>query len=562
MGRYCRDILTGKIPAGKPVRLAIERHVRDLKFGPKRGLKFDAKAAAYTIEFFENFLFLDESTPFKLEGWQQFIIGSLFGWMGEDGYRRFRTAYVEVGKGNGKSPQAAGIGLFGLFADGEPQAEIYAAATKKDQAKILFRDAENMWSYSPHLRARIEKHVNNLSVHSTASFFRPISSETRGLDGPRVHMGLIDEIHEHPNDIVVNKMRAGTKSRKQALIFEITNSGYDRHSVCFQHHDYSLKILKSVLEDDSWFAYVCQLDPCAKCEDEGKVSPACNKCDQWTDEKVWIKANPNLGVSIKLKYLREQVREAQGMPAKENIVKRLNFCMWTESSVRWMPMNAWDMCGRERIDPAELQGQRCYVALDLSSVNDLTSAGFIFPDFGNVVLSFNWIPQDNMQERIKRDRVPYDQWIKAGLLKATPGNVVDYNFIRKDIQELGKRFDIQEIAYDPFNATQLCGDLQNEDGFQMVVVRQGMLELGPATKSFEIKVKHEEIKHGGNPLLRWAISNVTTIQDASGNYRPDKERSLEKIDPIVALIMASGRADAHGESGGKSIYESRGVLMI
>lgn len=560
VGQYCRGVLSGAVPAGEAVRLAIRRHLADLKNGASRGLIFDQESAAYAIEFFEAFLALGEGNfegkPFLLSPFQQFIIASLFGWKTRDGYRRFRTAYVEIGKGNGKSPLAAGIGLFGLVADGEAGAEIYSAATVKDQAKILFRDAERMVDASPHLKELVKNHVNNLSCGE--SFFRPISSEKRGLDGKRVHMALVDEVHEHASAIVVDKMRAGTKGRRQALIFEITNSGHDRNTVCYQHHEYSLKVLQGILEDDSWFAYICQLDVCAECKAEGKTMPSCEKCDQWTDPAVWIKANPNLGVSIQPKYLVEQVREAQGMPSKENIVKRLNFCIWTEQAVRWMPMDAWDECGREPVDPEALSGHRCFAAFDLSSTSDLASFVAVFPDDGNAVISLNWIPEKNMALRIKRDRVPYDLWQKQGLLKATQGNVIDFRAIRKDIQGFGQKYQVQEIRYDPWNAAQIAIELQEEDGFKMVQHRQGTASMTAPTKSLEAKVLRGDLRHGGNPLMRWCASNVAVSTDPAGNIKPDKERSTEKIDPIVALIMANGSADANPDAG----YTDPEVMVV
>jgi phage terminase large subunit-like protein len=555
-------VLQGKIPVGRLVFLTVERHLADLLDGPARGLWFDGEEAARAVDFFERFLCLAEGDfagkPFLLEPWQQFILASIFGWKAADGYRRFRTAYIEIGKGNGKSPLAAGIGLYGLLADGESSAEIYSAAVVKDQAKILFRDAENMRDASPMLSSRIAKHINNLSVHATSSYFRPISSEKRGLDGKRVHMALIDEIHEHPSATVVDKMRAGTKGRRQALIFEITNSGYDRHSVCYHHHEFSEKVLERLIENDSWFAYVAQLDACGKCRDEGKTSPNCEHCDQWTDEAVWTKVNPNLGVSIRLKYLREQVAEALEMPSKENIVKRLNFCMWTEQSVRWMPMDKWDACAAQ-VYPESLRKHACYGGLDLASISDLAAFVLLFPEDDKYkVLPFFWIPEDTARIRSEKDRVPYDQWIKEGLIKATEGNVIDYDVIRHDINELADAYDIREIDFDPWNSSQIVTQLAS-DNFTMVEIRQGFQSLSAATKELEKLVRGGELVHGGNPVLRWNASNVSVRSDPSGSIKPDKERSTEKIDGISALVNAIARVI---RVEGPSVYASRGVRTI
>jgi len=544
------------------VFLAVERHVADLRDGKARGLHFDEADARHVIDFFEKYLCLAEGDhdgkPFILEPWQQFILANLFGWKGEDGFRRFRTAYVELGKGNGKSPLAAGIGLYGLLADREAAAEIYSAAVVKDQAKILFRDAENMRDSSPLLKARIDKHINNLSVADSSSYFRPISSEKRGLDGKRVHMALIDEIHEHPDATVVDKMRAGTKGRRQALIFEITNSGYDRHSVCYHHHEFSEKVLAGLIVNDTWFAYVAQLDVCDKCRDEGKTSPSCELCDQWTDEKVWKKANPNLGVSIKTKYLREQVNEAQGMPSKEGIVQRLNFCIWNEHYIRWMPMDKWDACGLAKIYPESLQGKPCIAGLDLANTSDLAAFVLLFPEEIVKLLAFFWIPEEAAARRSQRDRVPYEQWIKEGYIKATEGDVIDYDVIKADIAEIAQLYRIQEIAFDPWNATQITTQLAS-DGFKMVEIRQGYQSLSAPTKELEKLIRAKEIAHGANPVLRWNASNVSVRQDPAGNIKPDKERSSEKIDGITGTINALSRII---RSSGDSVYEQRGVLLV
>ncbi len=549
--RYARDVTAGTILAGRLVRLAGERHLRDLKEGPARGLSFDVRAAIRAIQFF-GFLHLAEGEhagkPFQLEPFQQFIVGMLFGWKGPDGFRRFRTGYGEIGKGNGKSPLAAGIGLLGFLADGEIGAEIYSAAVTRDQAKIVYLDAEKMVDASPALSRRVEKTVSNMAVLRTNSFFRPVSSEARGLDGKRVHMALIDEIHEHPSAHVVDKMRAGTKGRRQALIFEITNSGYDRNSVCWNHHDYSVKVLEGVIEDDSWFAYVCQLDPCEACQKAGRTQPSdgCEYCDQWTDESVWIKANPCLDVSITRKYLREQVREAVGMPSKQNIVRRLNFCAWTEQSVRWIDMGVWDDCNFP-VNLEELRGRQCFGGLDLSSTTDISAFVLLFPrEDGEpwpVVCRF-WVPREHVRRRAEKDRVPYDQWIREGYIEATEGNVIDYDVIRKRIREDAERFNIKEIAFDRWNSSQLCIQLQS-DGTEMIPFGQGFASMSAPTKELEKRILGRQIAHGGHPVLRWMISNVSVKQDPAGNLKPDKSKSSERIDGVVALIMAQGRVTVH-----------------
>jgi phage terminase large subunit-like protein len=531
---YARAVIDGRIVAGEPVRQACARHLRDLDEGSARGLDWDVRAAQHALDFFPRFLRLAEGAhagaPFRLQPWQQFIVGSLFGWRGGDGHRRFRRAYIEVAKGNGKTPLAAGIGLYGLIADDEPGAEIYCAAVSRDQAHIAFRDCRAMAEGSPDLAARLTIETHNIADVTTRSFLRPVSSEARSLDGKRVHMALIDEVHEHPNSLVVEKMRAGTKGRRQALIVEITNAGYDRHSVCWQHHDYSIKLVAGAMQNDAWFAYVAALDP----------------GDAWeTDETCWIKANPNLGVSITPAYLREQVRETAGLPAKRNLVARLNFCEWTEGVTRWLDLERWDACGGHDRATA-LEGRRIWLGLDLASTTDLTALVAIAPESDGdtetyIVRAECFVPEDSARERIRTDRVPYDQWAREGWITLTPGNVIDDRAIEARIHDWAERAEIVEVAYDPWNATALVTRLV-EAGVPCVPIRQGWSSLTGPTKLLETLVQSGRLRHDGNPVLRWCAANVVTEEDAAGNIKPSKARSTECIDAIVALITALARA--------------------
>jgi phage terminase large subunit-like protein len=560
--RYTRDIVDGRLIACELVRLACERHLRDLE---RDDIRFDRALAARAIGFFRDVLRLNggqfEGKPFVLAPWQAFIVGALFGWLNDAGKRRFRVGYVEIAKGNGKTPLAAGIGHYMLTADKEKRAEVYAAATKKDQAMILFRDAAAMSSQSPALSRRLKPsgvfpNTWNLADPETGSFFRPVASDD-AQSGRRVHCGLVDELHEHRSGLVVDMMRAGTKGRDQALIFEITNSGYDRHSICRQHHEYSEKVLAGVFDDDSWFAYVCGLDPCEKCRAEGHTQPksGCKSCDDWTDESVWPKANPNLGSSVTLQYLREQVREAKGMPAKQNVVRRLNFCEWTEQADRWVDLSLWDG-GRQPLELEDLRGRLCYGGLDLGRVNDLSALALLFPPIAagerwKALLKF-WCPEADVTVRSKRDRVPYDVWQRAGLVTATPGNATDFDFIEAAIVELAGIYEIRELAYDRTFAGELVQGLMAE-GITMVPFGQGFLSMGSPTAELARMLLAGELQHGGNPVLRWNASNVAVATDPAGNLKPDKERSLERIDGIVALIMAIGRATIQPEEDDGSI---------
>lgn len=530
---YAEDVVAGRIIAGELVRLACERHLRDLKEGAARGLTWHPERGEHAIGFIEclrHYQGVDAGNRFLLSPFQRFIVGVLFGWYAEDGaFRRFRVGYVEIAKGNGKTPLAAAIGLYGLTADGESGAEVYSAAVSRDQAKICFRDAFQFVASSPALSKRLVCGENNLAYAATASFFRPVSSEGRGLDGKRPHIVVVDELHEHPSSIVVDKMRAGTKGRTRTLILEITNSGYNTESVCFEHHDYSVKVLKGVIQNDAWFAYVAALDE----EDE-----------PFEDETCWPKANPNLGVSVTVQYLREQVREAKDIPSKRSLVLRLNFCRWTSASENWGDIDKWDLCAGQ-VDEEKLKGRRCYGAIDLASRSDICAEALFFPpaeegERWKVLMRF-WLPEAAVKRRVEKARLPYDQWVREGWLRTTPGDVTDYAFIKKQVLDDAQSFDLVRMAIDRWNATQLCNELQDE-GIVMVLFGQGFASMSAPMKELEAKYLSGLLDHGANPVLRWMFSNVVAKQDPAGNIKPDRAASTEKIDGIVALVMAEGMA--------------------
>lgn len=532
------------------VRQACQRHLNDRAHADARGWLFDEAAADHAIGFFERFLCLPDTKdaagdprPFLLEPWQAFIVGSLFGWRSPAGMRRFRTAYIEVGKGNGKTPLAAGIGLYGLVMDGERAAEIYSAAVTFQQANILFMDAVRMRELSPHLASRLFHSVNNLAYEPTLSFFRPVSSEHRQLDGKRVHMGLIDEIHEHPNALVVNKIRAGCKGRSQPLIVEITNSGYNRTSICWQHHDYSRHVLSGTASDDAWFAYVCALD-------EGD--------DPLEDEGCWLKANPNLGVSIPRSYLIEQVKSAKAIPAELNTVLRLNFCIWTQAVSRFFDIVKWHACAAE-VPDAELDGVPCYAGLDLGQSDDFSAFVRIWMlEDGRVAVRCRfWIPQVAIERRPHRD---YQVWRDAGVLQVTDGDITDYDVVEAAVLEACQASGVRVCAYDKRFAQHMALHLQAA-GVEMVDTPQGYA-LSEALNRLSDWVIEGSLCHGGDPVLGWMANNMVVRRSSyDGRIRPDKFTAADKIDGIVALAMAVSRVVAQ-ELEPPSIYESRGVLTV
>jgi phage terminase large subunit-like protein len=541
--QYAIDVTSGKILAGPDIRNSCKRHLDDLKNAKEKGLIWDIESADRATAFFEKVLKLNggehEGKPFILLPWQCFIVGSIFGWKTLDGYRRFRMVYIESGKGSGKSPLAAGIGLYCLMADNEPRAEVYAAATKKDQAMILFRDAVAMVDQSPALSERIRKsgtgqNVWNLAYLQKGAFFRPISSDN-GQSGPRPHCVLIDEIHEHKSNEVVEMMRAGTKGRTQAIILMITNSGHNKTSVCYEYHEYGRKVAEQTLVDDAFFSFICSLD-------EGD--------DPLTDESCWPKANPSLGHTFTHKYLREQVTQAKGMPAKESIVRRLNFCQWVEADNPWLAADIW-MVNEQDFDIEELVGEECYGGLDLSGTRDLTALSLYFPKYKKAFTEF-WTPQETLLDRSKSDHVPYDVWVKQGYLFATPGRVVDYDYVAKRLGELKAKFNIISLAFDPYRIKYFQKSLDNESiDIEMTPHGQGFFKsqesglwMPHSIELLEKDITENNITIKFNPCLRWNAASAVLESDNKENKVFAKKKSSGRIDGVVSLAMARGCADA------------------
>lgn len=547
---YAEAVVAGDIIAGPWVRKACERHVADLTSGPKRGLKWSLERADHIYGYFRNVLRLNggqfEGKPFELLLWQAFLVGSLFGWRGADGFRRFRTGYVEIGKGNGKSPLAGGIGLYCLTADQEARAEVYAAASTKDQAMILFRDAVAMRDQSPTLTRALIKYGGlnpwNMFFPKSDSFFRTISSDDK-QSGPRPHCALCDELHEHPDGTVVDMLEAGFKFRRQPLKLEITNSGYDRTSICYQHHEYSQRVLDGRVDDDAWFAYVCGLD----------------RGDDWRDELVWEKANPNYGVSVTAKYLSEQVKKAEGMPAYASKVRRLNFCEWVDAATPWIDGDAWRACEGEP-DLAQYRGSRCWAGLDLSARNDLTSLALVFarPDgTGFDAFVWFWAPEEGLRQREERDRVPYTVWRDQGHLEATPGATVEYEYVARRLIDFREHYGLEAVAFDRYRISDLQRDL-DDAGFDYTVVSldtqeeelrkatglllvnhgQGFRDMTPTVEALSTVVTNKTLQVHRNPVLTMCSANAVITSGPAEEKKFDKRKSRGRIDGIVALAMA------------------------
>lgn len=529
---YISDIQKGKICHCKWTKLAVERHLNDLKTAKSRGFYFDEAAGERAAMFFsllKHYKGSFSGQNFTLLPWQAFFISTLFGWKKADGSRRFRYSYLKVSRKNGKTTLAAGICLYGLIADGENAAEIYTAATTKFQASIAFKDAMEIVKIEPHLSGMAETYQSSLYIPSTSSTMRPVSSEDKVLDGLNPHIALIDEYHAHRDDGIFNIMKSGMGARKQPLHLTITTAGFNRTSPCYQYEKTCKEILQGIKQDDSQFALIYELD-------EG---------DDYLDEKNWIKANPSLGATPSVEFLRQEVIQAKNNPSQLVNLLTKNFNLWTDASETWIEDQKWMQCHLPEWVPIEhLQRLPCIGAIDLASTKDLTAFTKIWIDSEEqkyYTQTRYFLPSDSMQARVKRDGVRYDVWSEAGWIELTDGNVTDYRFIKQAILEDCENYRIDSIGYDRWNSSQLVIELVEELGQDtMIPYGQGYVSMSPPSKELEMLINKKEILHDGNPVCRWCLSNVELSRDAAGNIKPDKAKSSEKIDGTVSKIIALG----------------------
>lgn len=588
---YAERVLSGEIVAGPHVRNSCRRHLDDLENGAARGIHWDDAAARRVFNFFEKKLRLSEgqfdNQPFVLQPMQEFILGSIFGWKRADGTRRFRRAYIEAGKGCGKSPLVGGIGLYGLAYDEEPGAQIYAAAATKDQASILFRDAVKMYRQSPDLVKRLKpsggfEREYNLAYLKTSSFFRPMSKEAgKTGSGLRPHFALCDEVHEHPGPEIMRMLEAGFKFRRQPLLVMITNSGSDRLSVCWREHEMACMVAAGTQTPDDVYEYVGETWPgsdelfsyvCALDKDD----------DPFEDENCWIKTNPLMGITVSKEYIRSQVAFAKNFPSDAPGILRLYFCVWTDAHSSWMPRKTVEsvMCD---FDIEDHVGKQVFLGIDLSRHKDLTCVAyfvptghkemarpdgttFLAPTFDAWVDSFT--PADTLKERADRDKAPYLEWVDAGYIRAIPGERIRYDYVAYSVAQADKKFDIRAVAYDNYAYAEFkeaCGalglELPHRDHPQGGLRRnkpdealvekakaEGLPEPGGlwmpgSIREIESLIIDGRIRLRTNPVLMTAMMAATFSKpDPLGNKYLVKEDAHRRIDPAVALCMAGGAA--------------------
>lgn len=514
---------------------------------------YDKSAADFAVAFIQSLSHTKGTwagKPFDLIDWQEQIVRDVFGTLKPNGYRQFNTAYVEIPKKMGKSELAAAIALLLTCGDNEERAEVYGCAADRNQASIVFNVAADMVRMCPALtkRVKILDSTKRLIYQPTGSIYQVLSADVSNKHGFNTHGVVFDELHTQPNRKLYDVMTKGSgDARMQPLYFLITTAGDNQNSICWEVHQKALDIINGRKHDSTFYPVIYG----AALEDD------------WGDPKVWKKANPSLGITVTIDKVKAAFESARQNPAEENSFRQLRLNQWVKQAIRWMPMDKWDACAFN-VDPEELKGRVCYSGLDLSSSTDITAFVLVFPpldeDDKYSILPYFWIPEDNIDLRVLRDHVNYDFWERQGFIKTTEGNVVHYGFIESYIEELGTKYNIREIAFDRWGAVQMTQNLEGL-GFTVVPFGQGFKDMSPPTKELMKLTLEQKIAHGGHPVLRWCMDNIFVRTDPAGNIKPDKEKSTEKIDGAVALIMALDRAIRNkGNSG--SVYDERGIIVL
>ena len=541
--QYAEAVVAGEVPSCRRVQQACQRQLNDLArfkgkgspylFNPKltdrSGRNFyPADNLCSFIEHLPHVKGPLAGEPIHLEPWQVFILTTVFGWVKPDGKRRFRRSYIEVPRGNAKSTLSSAVALYMLAADGEGGAEVYSLATTRDQARIVFGDAQVMARKSPGFRNRfkVEVGAHNMHVLASGSKFEALSAEGSTLDGLNIHFGCVDELHAHKTRTVYDVVETGTGKRDNSLLWVITTAGSNRAGICYEVRTFVTKLLEGVLDDDSQFGIIYGLD-------DG---------DDWTSEEALLKANPNWGISVRSEVLLPLQAKAMQLPSAVNNFKTKHLNEWVNADTAWMDMRAWDANADASLDLDAFAGRPCWIGLDLASKTDIAALVLVFehPDIegGYAVFGRYWLPEDTVSAS---ENSQYAGWARSGRIIVTPGNVIDFGWIEGELVALASRFEVRAVAFDPFQATQLSTRMLME-GLPMIEVRPTVLNFSEPMKSLEALVLQKKLQHDSDPVLTWMASNVVAHLDAKDNIYPRKERPENKIDGIVALIMALSRA--------------------
>ena len=513
---------------------------------------YDNKKAERAVAFIETFITHTKgelaNKPFILEDWQkESIIKPLFGWIDKDGMRKYRTCYIEIPRKNGKSNLSAAIALYMLFADGEPGAEIISAAADRNQANIVFGIAKQMVLNNPELNKRAKVFRNAITIEDKGSYYKSISSESNTAHGMNISTLIFDELHAQKSADLYEVCTTSTGARRQPLIIAITTAGYDKQSICYQQSEYAQKVRDGIIDDPTFLPVLF------RAENE----------DDWTSEEVWKKANPGFGSIIKEAYFRQQFNKAKITPSFQNTFKRLHLNLWTGSQSLWIDDNDYMACNISPIDPLKFKGRDCFAGLDLASTRDVSALVLIFPDEEENfdVLPFFFLPEEKVRSEGLGDGVDYLTWVDQGHIIMTEGNVQDYNFIEAKFKELAEDYNIVSCAFDRWNSSQIVVNLI-QDGAKMNPIGMGFVSLSAPTKLLEKLILAKQINHGGNPVLRWMMNNVHISEDPAANIKPNKAKSTNKIDGVVALICALAEYLNSIEGDNQSIYNERGLVFI
>jgi len=529
--KYCRDVVRGNIISCELVKAACQRQLDDLakwENDSSYPYTWQPKRANRICQFIEKLPHVKgewakQRQLVELEPWQCFLLTTPFGWIRKsDGTRRYRRAMIQVGRKNGKSFISAGLGLYMMTADGEAGAEVYAAATTFEQSSIVWHVAKQMAVKTPGLCKRFDVFPGSRSISSKTlgSFFQPLAGDPG--DGSNPHCGIVDEYHEHKTARSYDALATGMGSRSQPMLWTITTAGYNRASPCYDLYIYSKQVLQRVIEDDSLFSVIYQLD----------------QDDDWTDANKWIKSNPNLGVSVNISQMQEQCMEAQHSTFKQNVFKTKRLDMWTSAGANWLNMHYWDECCDPSLILDDFAGQKAYIGLDLASRIDIAALCILIPidDKEYAVFSKSYLPEDVVIMNAGATHAHYSGWADDGWITLTPGNVIDFAYIRRDILDFCDKLDVQSVCFDPYQATQLSSELI-ELNVPMRETKQWATNLSEPMRMFEGWLNSRKIRHNGDPALAWQVSNVVIKPNIKDQIFPRKDVDQNKIDAAVAMII-------------------------